>query len=129
MVGPAGRCRRIADPVTEKESIKRCGQQKLFAEAFLEGKPRRIRSEMREDFGGELRRASQMRRRFLLETSGQRPFTERIESHSRADTAASRKCLAIWLPAEQGYVGLKKKTCATRAATDLIFQKDKTAEA
>ncbi len=61
----------------------------------------------REDFGGELRRASQMRRRFYGNFWGA-PFTERMIEFARGHSGI-KKVLGDLVAGEQGYVGLKKK--------------------
>ena len=54
----------FADPVTGEGVYYALRSAELFADAFLAGRPEEYEQRWREDFGGELRRASQMRRRF-----------------------------------------------------------------
>ena len=53
----------FADPVTGEGIYYALRSAELFAETLLAGKPEAYEQLWREDFGGELRRASQMRRR------------------------------------------------------------------
>ena len=61
----------------------------------------------REDFGGDLKRASQMRRRFYGNFWGA-PFTDRMIEFARGHRGI-RKVLGELVAGDQGYVGLKKK--------------------
>ena len=78
-----------------------------FKIAFIEGRPEEYEQRWREDFGGELRRASQMRRRFYGNFWGA-PFTERMIAFARGHSGI-KKVLGDLVAGEQGYVGLKKK--------------------
>jgi geranylgeranyl reductase family protein len=97
----------FADPVTGEGIYYALRSAELFAEAFLEGCPEEYEKRWREDFGGELRRASQMRRRFYGNFWGA-PFTERMIEFARGHHGI-RKVLGDLVAGEQGYVGLKKK--------------------
>jgi flavin-dependent dehydrogenase len=97
----------FADPVTGEGIYYALRSAELFAEAFLEGKPEAYEARWREDFGGELRRASQMRRRFYGNFWGA-PFTERMITFARGHSGI-KKVLGDLVAGEQGYVGLKKK--------------------
>jgi geranylgeranyl reductase family protein len=97
----------FADPVTGEGIYYALRSAELFAEAFLEGKPEEYEASWREDFGGELRRASQMRRRFYGNFWGA-PFTERMIAFARGHSGI-KKVLGDLVAGEQGYVGLKKK--------------------
>jgi geranylgeranyl reductase family protein len=97
----------FADPVTGEGIYYALRSAELFAEAFLAGHPEEYEQLWREDFGGELRRAAQMRRRFYGNFWGA-PFTERMIEFARGHRGI-RKVLGDLVAGEQGYVGLKKK--------------------
>ena len=97
----------FADPVTGEGIYYALRSAELFAEAFLEGCPEEYEKRWREDFGGELRRASQMRRRFYGNFWGA-PFTERMIEFAQGHRGI-KKVLGDLVAGEQGYVGLKKK--------------------
>lgn len=97
----------FADPVTGEGIYYALRSAELFAEAFLAGQPQDYERRWREDFGGELRRASQMRRRFYGNFWGA-PFTERMIAFARGHSGI-KKVLGDLVAGEQGYVGLKKK--------------------
>jgi flavin-dependent dehydrogenase len=97
----------FADPVTGEGIYYALRSAELFAEAFLTGRPEEYEKRWREDFGGELRRASQMRRRFYGNFWGA-PFTERMIEFARGHSGI-KKVLGDLVAGEQGYVGLKKK--------------------
>jgi geranylgeranyl reductase family protein len=97
----------FADPVTGEGIYYALRSAELFAAAFLEGKPEEYEPRWRKDFGGELRRASQMRRRFYGNFWGA-PFTERMIEFARGHRGI-KKVLGDLVAGEQGYVGLKKK--------------------
>ncbi|HVQ37936.1 MAG TPA: NAD(P)/FAD-dependent oxidoreductase [Pyrinomonadaceae bacterium] len=97
----------FADPVTGEGIYYALRSAELFAEAFLEGRPQDYEERWRKDFGGELRRASQMRRRFYGNFWGA-PFTERMIEFARGHRGI-QKVLGDLVAGEQGYVGLKKK--------------------
>jgi flavin-dependent dehydrogenase len=97
----------FADPVTGEGIYYALRSAELFAEAFLKGRPEEYEKRWREDFGGELRRASQMRRRFYGNFWGA-PFTERMIEFARGHSGI-KKVLGELVAGEQGYVGLKKK--------------------
>ena len=97
----------FADPVTGEGIYYALRSAELFAEAFIGGRPEAYEQRWREDFGGELRRASQMRRRFYGNFWGA-PFTERMIAFARGHSGI-KKVLGDLVAGEQGYVGLKKK--------------------
>ena len=97
----------FADPVTGEGIYYALRSAELFAEAFLEGRPEEYEERWREDFGAELRRASQMRRRFYGNFWGA-PFTERMIEFAKGHRGI-KKVLGDLVAGEQGYVGLKKK--------------------
>ena len=97
----------FADPVTGEGIYYALRSAELFAEAFLACKPEIYETRWREDFGGELRRASQMRRRFYGNFWGA-PFTERMIEFARGHQGI-KKVLGDLVAGEQGYVDLKKK--------------------
>ena len=97
----------FADPVTGEGIYYALRSAELFADAFLEGRPEEYEQRWRQDFGGELRRASQMRRRFYGNFWGA-PFTERMIAFARGHSGV-KKVLGDLVAGEQGYVGLKKK--------------------
>ena len=97
----------FADPVTGEGIYYALRSAELFADAFLEGRPDKYEQRWRQDFGAELRRASQMRRRFYGNFWGA-PFTERMIAFARGHSGI-KKVLGDLVAGEQGYVGLKKK--------------------
>ncbi|HEY3039750.1 MAG TPA: NAD(P)/FAD-dependent oxidoreductase [Pyrinomonadaceae bacterium] len=97
----------FADPVTGEGIYYALRSAELFAEAFLEGRPDEYEKRWRKDFGAELRRASQMRRRFYGNFWGA-PFTERMIEFAKGHRGI-KKVLGDLVAGEQGYVGLKKK--------------------
>jgi geranylgeranyl reductase family protein len=97
----------FADPVTGEGIYYALRSAELFAEAFLEGRAEEYEKRWREDFGGELRRASQMRRRFYGNFWGA-PFTERMIEFAQGHRGI-KKVLGDLVAGEQGYVNLKKK--------------------
>jgi flavin-dependent dehydrogenase len=97
----------FADPVTGEGIYYALRSAELFAEAFLEGRAEEYEKRWREDFGAELRRASQMRRRFYGNFWGA-PFTERMIEFAQGHRGI-KKVLGDLVAGEQGYVGLKKK--------------------
>jgi flavin-dependent dehydrogenase len=84
----------------------------LFAEAFLKGDVASYDKRWRADFGRELRRASQMRRRFYGSFWGG-PFTDRMVRLARLHPGI-RRTLRELVAGDQGYTDLKR-TLARRA--------------
>ena len=97
----------FADPVTGEGIYYALRSAEIFADAFIDGRPDEYEQLWRQDFGGELRRASQMRRRFYGNFWGA-PFTERMISFARGHSGI-KQVLGDLVAGEQGYVGLKKK--------------------
>lgn len=97
----------FADPVTGEGIYYALRSAELFAESFLEGKPLDYERRWREDFGRELRRASEMRRRFYGNFWGA-PFTERMIELAGAHRGIKR-ILSELVAGDQGYVDLKRK--------------------
>ncbi len=97
----------FADPVTGEGIYYALRSAEIFSDAVLEGQPEQYEKRWRKDFGWELRRASQMRRRFYGNFWGA-PFTERMIGFARGHRGI-RKVLGDLVAGEQGYVGLKKK--------------------
>ena len=97
----------FADPVTGEGIYYALRSAELFAESYLGGMPLLYEKRWREDFGAELRRASQMRRRFYGNFWGA-PFTERMIEFARGHRGVKR-VLGDLVAGEQGYVDLKKK--------------------
>ena len=97
----------FADPVTGEGIYYALRSAELFADAFLAGRPEDYEQRWRKDFGAELRRASQMRRRFYGNFWGA-PFTERMIEFACGHKGIKR-VLGDLVAGEQGYVGLKKK--------------------
>lgn len=97
----------FADPVTGEGIYYALRSAELFAEAYLKGKARTYEALWREDFGGDLSRAAQMRRRFYGNFWGA-PFTERMIEFARGHRGVKR-VLGDLVAGEQGYVDLKKK--------------------
>ena len=97
----------FADPVTGEGIYYALRSAELFAECWLAGKANEYEARWRKDFGGELRRAAQMRRRFYGNFWGA-PFTERMIDFARGHRGVKR-VLGDLVAGEQGYVDLKKK--------------------
>ncbi|HEY8225688.1 MAG TPA: NAD(P)/FAD-dependent oxidoreductase [Pyrinomonadaceae bacterium] len=97
----------FADPVTGEGIYYALRSAELFAECWLAGKPQQYEECWRQDFGGELRRAAQMRRRFYGNFWGA-PFTERMIEFARGHRGVKR-VLGELVAGDQGYVDLKKK--------------------
>ena len=97
----------FADPVTGEGIYYALRSAELFAEAYLSGAAHSYEKIWREDFGAELRRAAQMRRRFYGNFFGA-PFTERMIEFARGHRGVKR-VLGDLVAGEQGYVDLKKK--------------------
>ncbi|HEX8559213.1 MAG TPA: NAD(P)/FAD-dependent oxidoreductase [Pyrinomonadaceae bacterium] len=102
----------FADPVTGEGIYYALRSAELFAEAYLAGDVASYEAKWRADFGGELRRASKMRRRFYGDFWGG-PFTDRMIKLARAH-AGIRRTLRELVTGDQGYVDLKR-TLARRA--------------
>lgn len=97
----------FADPVTGEGIYYALRSAELFAESYLEGSPLDYERRWRADFGRELRRASEMRRRFYGNFWGA-PFTERMIELGRAHRGIKR-VLGELVAGDQGYVNLKRK--------------------
>jgi flavin-dependent dehydrogenase len=106
----------FADPVTGEGIFYALRSAELFAEAFLRGDVAAYDEAWRGDFGRELRRASQMRRRFYGQFWGG-PFTDRMIRLAGAHRGI-RRTLRELVAGDQGYLGLKR-TLARRAAWPL----------
>ena len=102
----------FADPVTGEGIYYALRSGELFAECLLAGRPESYEERWREDFGRELCRASEMRRRFYGSFLGA-PFTERMIDFARLHGGV-RRTLRELVAGEQGYLGLKR-TLARRA--------------
>jgi len=97
----------FADPVTGEGIYYALRSAELFAESYLKGRPAAYERLWRTDFGGELKRASEMRRRFYGNFWGA-PFTDRMIEFARGHRGI-RKVLGKLVAGDQGYVDLKKK--------------------
>jgi len=97
----------FADPVTGEGIYYALRSAELFAECYLKGAVEEYEAHWREDFGGDLRRAAQMRRRFYGSFWGA-PFTERMIEFAKGHRGV-RRVLGNLIAGEQGYVDLKKK--------------------
>lgn len=97
----------FADPVTGEGIYYAIRSAELFADAYLAGEPLAYEQKWREDFGAELKRASQMRRRFYGNFWGA-PFTDRMIEFARGHRGI-RKVLGQLVAGDQGYTDLKKK--------------------
>lgn len=96
----------FADPVTGEGIYYALRSAELFADAYLSGVAPEYEKRWRADFGAELRRAAQMRRRFYGNFWGA-PFTERMIEFARGHRGVKR-VLGDLVAGEQGYVNLKK---------------------
>ncbi len=97
----------FADPVTGEGIYYAIRSAELFADTYLAGEPLAYEQKWRTDFGAELKRASQMRRRFYGNFWGA-PFTDRMIEFARGHRGI-RKVLGQLVAGDQGYVNLKKK--------------------
>jgi geranylgeranyl reductase family protein len=97
----------FADPVTGEGIYYALRSAELFAEAYSSGQPETYEARWREDFGADLTRAAQMRRRFYGNFWGA-PFTERMIEFARGHRGVKR-VLGNLVAGEQGYVDLKKR--------------------
>jgi len=97
----------FADPVTGEGIYYALRSAELFADAYLKGRPEDYEQLWRADFGGELKRASEMRRRFYGNFWGA-PFTDRMIEFARGHRGI-RKVLGQLVAGDQGYVNLKQK--------------------
>jgi geranylgeranyl reductase family protein len=97
----------FADPVTGEGIYYALRSAELLAQAYLSGEFRSYEKMWRADFGAELRRAAQMRRRFYGNFWGA-PFTERMIEFARGHRGVKR-VLGDLVAGEQGYTDLKKK--------------------
>jgi flavin-dependent dehydrogenase len=97
----------FADPVTGEGIYYALRSAELFAETYLAGAPLEYEQRWRADFGRELQRASQMRRKFYGNFWGA-PFTERMIHFARGHRGI-RKVLGQLVAGDQGYTDLKKK--------------------
>jgi flavin-dependent dehydrogenase len=97
----------FADPVTGEGIYYALRSAELFADAYLAGKPLDYEQRWRADFGKELQRASQMRRKFYGNFWGA-PFTDRMIEFARGHRGI-RKVLGQLVAGDQGYVNLKRK--------------------
>ncbi len=97
----------FADPVTGEGIYYALRSAEVFADCYLAGAPLEYEKRWREDFGGELQRASQMRQRFYGNFWGA-PFTERMIEFAWGHRGI-KKVLGDLVAGHQGYVDLKKK--------------------
>lgn len=97
----------FADPVTGEGIYYALRSAELFADAYLKGRPEEYEKLWRADFGAELKRAAQMRRRFYG-NFWRAPFTDRMIEFARGHRGI-RKVLGQLVAGDQGYVNLKKK--------------------
>jgi geranylgeranyl reductase family protein len=97
----------FADPVTGEGIYYALRSAELFADAYLSGSPLDYEQRWRADFGKELQRASQMRRKFYGNFWGA-PFTDRMIEFARGHRGI-RKVLGQLVAGDQGYTDLKKK--------------------
>jgi flavin-dependent dehydrogenase len=97
----------FADPVTGEGIYYALRSAELFADAYRAGSPLAYEKLWRQDFGRELQRASQMRRKFYGNFWGA-PFTERMIEFARGHRGI-RKVLGQLVAGDQGYTDLKKK--------------------
>jgi len=97
----------FADPVTGEGIYYALRSAELFAEAYAANDLASYEKKWRADFGGELRRASKMRRRFYGDFFGA-PFTDRMIKLARAHPGI-RRTLRELVAGDQGYLDLKRK--------------------
>ena len=111
--GLLGDAAGFADPVTGEGIFYALRSAELFADAFLRGDVSAYEAMWRADFGRELRRASQMRRRFYGDFWGG-AFTDRMIGFARLHRGI-RRTLCELIAGDQSYLDLKP-TLARRAA-------------
>jgi len=97
----------FADPVTGEGIYYALRSAELFAASYLRRDLPSYETVWRQDFGAELRRAAQMRRRFYGNFWGA-PFTDRMIEFAKGHRGVKR-VLGNLVAGEQGYVNLKKK--------------------
>jgi flavin-dependent dehydrogenase len=97
----------FADPVTGEGIYYALRSAELFSDCYLAGQPLVYEQRWREDFGQELQRASEMRRRFYGNFWGA-PFTERMIKFARGHRGI-KHVLGDLVAGQQGYVDLKRK--------------------
>jgi geranylgeranyl reductase family protein len=97
----------FADPVTGEGIYYALRSAELYAAAYLRNDRASYEMAWRADFGAELRRAAQMRRRFYGNFWGA-PFTERMIEFAKGHRGVKR-VLGDLVAGEQGYTDLKKK--------------------
>ena len=97
----------FADPVTGEGIYYAIRSAELFVEAYLAREALAYEQKWRADFGAELKRASQMRRRFYGNFWGA-PFTDRMIEFARGHRGI-RRVLGQLVAGDQGYTDLKKK--------------------
>jgi geranylgeranyl reductase family protein len=105
--GLLGDAAGFADPVTGEGIYYALRSAELFAKCYSAGVISDYESSWRKDFGADLRRAAQMRRRFYGNFWGA-PFTERMIEFAKGHRGV-RDVLGELIAGDQGYVGLKKK--------------------
>jgi geranylgeranyl reductase family protein len=108
----------FADPVTGEGIYYALRSAELFAESYQRGELSSYESDWRKDFGAELRRAAQLRRRFYGNFWGA-PFTERMIEFAKGHRGV-RRVLGDLVAGEQGYTDLKKKL-AKSALRPVLF--------
>ncbi|MER3427248.1 MAG: hypothetical protein C4334_03970 [Pyrinomonas sp.] len=96
----------FADPVTGEGIYYALRSAELFAQSLAQDAARSYEERWREDFGQQLRRAAQMRRRFYGDLLGA-PFSERMIELGRAHRGV-RRTLRELIAGDQGYVDLKR---------------------
>jgi geranylgeranyl reductase family protein len=97
----------FADPVTGEGIYYALRSGELFAQSYLSGDMDMYEKLWREDFGRELKRASEMRTRFYGSFWGA-PFTERMIEFARGHRGI-RKVLGELVAGDQGYTDLKSR--------------------
>jgi geranylgeranyl reductase family protein len=97
----------FADPVTGEGIYYALRSAEIFADVYLAGSAGEYEKRWRADFGRELQRASQMRRKFYGNFWGA-PFTERMIEFARGHRGI-RKVLGELVAGDQGYTDLKRK--------------------
>ena len=95
----------FADPVTGEGIYYALRSAEIFADCFH--KKQDYETAWRADFGGELRRAADLRERFYGDYFGA-AFTERMIQIAKLHGGVKRTLREL-VAGEQGYVGLKKK--------------------
>ena len=98
----------FVDPITDEGIYYALRSAELFVDACIKGDPCEYDKRWRADFGHDLRRASEVRKRLrFYGYLGSAPFAERMIQVASASTGV-RRTLGNLVSGEQRYIGLKR---------------------